>query len=90
MNDETENAREVLFQVKDLHVTYRRPGQKAVEAVRGVSFDLHAGDFVKPPHHAPSAVRTHTSRAGAFQRFGTLFAFGPVALSFAYGAYWRR
>ena len=44
MNDETENAREVLFQVKDLHVTYRRPGQKAVEAVRGVSFDLHAGE----------------------------------------------
>ena len=38
------NAREVLFQVKDLHVTYRRPGQKAVEAVRGVSFDLHAGE----------------------------------------------
>ena len=44
MNGETENAREVLFQVKDLHVTYRRPGQKAVEAVRGVSFDLHAGE----------------------------------------------
>ena len=38
------NAREVLFQVKDLHVTYRRPGQNAVEAVRGVSFDLHAGE----------------------------------------------
>ena len=44
MSDETENAGEVLFQVKDLHVTYRRPGQKAVEAVRGVSFDLHAGE----------------------------------------------
>ena len=47
MNDETANGRgtrEVLFQVKDLHVTYRRPGQKAVEAVRGVSFDLHAGE----------------------------------------------
>jgi len=34
----------VLFQVEDLHVTYRRPGEKAVEAVRGVSFDLHAGE----------------------------------------------
>ena len=44
MSGETENAGEVLFQVKDLHVTYRRPGQKAVEAVRGVSFDLHAGE----------------------------------------------
>ena len=47
MSDETANGRgtrEVLFQVKDLHVTYRRPGQKAVEAVRGVSFDLHAGE----------------------------------------------
>ena len=47
MNDEKKNAdgaREVLFRVKDLHVTYRRPGQKAVEAVRGVSFDLHAGE----------------------------------------------
>ena len=42
MSGETDNAGEVLFQVKDLHVTYRRPGQKAVEAVRGVSFDLHA------------------------------------------------
>jgi ABC-type glutathione transport system ATPase component len=44
VSGETENAGEVLFQVKDLHVTYRRPGQKAVEAVRGVSFDLHAGE----------------------------------------------
>ena len=44
MSGETDNAGEVLFQVKDLHVTYRRPGQKAVEAVRGVSFDLHAGE----------------------------------------------
>ena len=44
MNGEKENAGEILFQVKDLHVTYRRPGQKAVEAVRGVSFDLHAGE----------------------------------------------
>ena len=47
MNDEKKNAdgaREVLFRVKDLHVTYRRPGQRAVEAVRGVSFDLHAGE----------------------------------------------
>ena len=44
MSGETENAGEILFQVKDLHVTYRRPGQKAVEAVRGVSFDLHAGE----------------------------------------------
>jgi len=47
VNDEKKNAdgaREVLFRVKDLHVTYRRPGQKAVEAVRGVSFDLHAGE----------------------------------------------
>ena len=35
---------EVLFQVENLHVTYRRPGEKAVEAVRGVSFDLHAGE----------------------------------------------
>ena len=37
-------AGEVLFQVRDLHVTYKRPGEKAVEAVRGVSFDLHAGE----------------------------------------------
>ena len=44
MSDETADAREVLFQVRDLHVTYRRPGEKAVEAVRGVSFDLHAGE----------------------------------------------
>ena len=47
MSYETTNGRgtsEVLFQVKDLHVTYRRPGQKAVEAVRGVSFDLHTGE----------------------------------------------
>ena len=47
MSGETEKAGgagEVLFQVKDLHVTYCRPGQKAVEAVRGVSFDLHAGE----------------------------------------------
>ena len=40
----TDGTREVLFRVTDLHVTYRRPGQKAVEAVRGVSFDLHAGE----------------------------------------------
>ena len=35
---------EILFEVENLHVTYRRPGQKAVEAVRGVSFELHAGE----------------------------------------------
>ena len=47
MSDETASGRgtgEVLFQVENLHVTYRRPGEKAVEAVRGVSFDLHAGE----------------------------------------------
>ena len=47
MNDEKASGRgtgEVLFQVENLHVTYRRPGEKAVEAVRGVSFDLHAGE----------------------------------------------
>ena len=48
MNDEKKNAdgaREVLFRVKDLHVTYRRPGQRAVEAVRGVSFDCCSGAY---------------------------------------------
>ena len=47
MSDETASGRgtgEVLFQVENLHVTYWRPGEKAVEAVRGVSFDLHAGE----------------------------------------------
>ena len=47
MSGETASGRgtgEVLFQVEDLHVTYRRPGEKAVEAVRGVSFDLLAGE----------------------------------------------
>lgn len=33
---------ETLFSVKDLHVTYRRPGEKPVEAVRGVDFELKA------------------------------------------------
>ena len=35
---------EILFEVENLHVTYRRPGEKPVEAVRGVSFELHAGE----------------------------------------------
>ena len=30
-----------LFEVIDLHVTYRRPGEKPVEAVKGVSFELN-------------------------------------------------
>ncbi len=30
-----------LFTVKDLHVTYRRPGEKPLEAVKGVSFELN-------------------------------------------------
>ena len=30
-----------LFTVKDLHVTYRRPGEKPLEAVKGVSFVLN-------------------------------------------------
>lgn len=33
-----------LFQVKDLHVTYRRPGEKPLEAVKGVSFTLAEGE----------------------------------------------
>lgn len=33
-----------LFEVEDLRVVYRRPGERPVEAVRGVSFDLHAGE----------------------------------------------
>ena len=35
---------EILFEIENLHVTYRRPGEKPVEAVRGVSFELHAGE----------------------------------------------
>ena len=33
-----------LFQVSDLHVAYRRPGEKPVEAVRGVDFTLVEGE----------------------------------------------
>ena len=33
-----------LFQVNDLHVTYRRPGEKPLEAVRGVNFTLAEGE----------------------------------------------
>ena len=33
-----------LFEVKDLHVTYRRPGEKPLEAVKGVSFSLTEGE----------------------------------------------
>jgi ABC-type glutathione transport system ATPase component len=33
-----------LLAVQNLHVTYRTPGQKPVEAVRGVSFDINAGE----------------------------------------------
>ncbi len=36
--------KERLFEVVDLHVTYRRPGEKPVPAVRGVSFTLSAGE----------------------------------------------
>ena len=42
--EEKEKMGEILFEVENLHVTYRRPGEKAVEAVRGVSFDLRAGE----------------------------------------------
>lgn len=35
---------EVLFDVRNLHVTYRRPGEKPVAAVRGVDFTLAAGE----------------------------------------------
>jgi len=34
----------MLLNVQDLHVTYRTPGQKPVEAVRGVSFSVDAGE----------------------------------------------
>lgn len=33
-----------LFKVEGLRVVYRRPGEKPVEAVRGVDFDLHSGE----------------------------------------------
>ena len=33
-----------LFEVNDLHVTYRRPGEKPLEAVKGVSFSLTEGE----------------------------------------------
>ncbi len=33
-----------LFEVNDLHVTYRRPGEKPLEAVKGVSFALEEGE----------------------------------------------
>lgn len=35
---------ETLFQVTDLHVTYRRPGERPLEAVKGVDFTLAAGE----------------------------------------------
>ena len=34
----------MLLNVQDLYVTYRTPGQKPVEAVRGVSFSVDAGE----------------------------------------------
>ncbi len=34
----------MLLSVQDLQVTYRTPGQKPVAAVRGVSFDINAGE----------------------------------------------
>ncbi len=37
-------AAALLFDVHDLRVVYRRPGERPVEAVRGVSFALHAGE----------------------------------------------
>lgn len=33
-----------LLNVQNLHVTYHTPGQKPVEAVRGVSFSVGAGE----------------------------------------------
>ena len=33
-----------LFEVNDLHVTYRRPGEKPLEVVKGVSFALEEGE----------------------------------------------
>ena len=33
-----------LFEVRDLRVTYRRPGEKPLEAVKGVSFSLAEGE----------------------------------------------
>jgi len=35
---------ERLFEVENLRVTYRRPGEKPVEAVKGVSFSLSTGE----------------------------------------------
>ena len=35
---------DTLFQVRDLHVVYRRPGGTPLEAVKGVSFSLAAGE----------------------------------------------
>jgi len=35
---------DALFDVRDLHVVYRRPGAKPLEAVKGVSFTLAAGE----------------------------------------------
>jgi len=35
---------EKLFEVENLRVTYRRPGEKPVEAVKGVSFTLSTGE----------------------------------------------
>jgi len=34
----------MLLNIQNLHVTYRTPGQKPVEAVRGVSFSVDAGE----------------------------------------------
>lgn len=36
--------KEILFSVNALRVTYSRPGGKPLEAVKGVSFDLHRGE----------------------------------------------
>jgi len=38
------SASEPLFEVRDLRVVYRRPGKPPLEAVKGVSFALHAGE----------------------------------------------
>ncbi len=37
-------GREILFDVRNLRVVYRKPGEAPVEAVKGVSFVLHRGE----------------------------------------------